>query len=134
MVGDNESYDGHDELTGLPDLVYFSTEFERRKLGLKRSGESNLLLYLHLHDSTPDELLKEVADYWKETFTRTCRYEEKDYVFLALDRNVANSDETEQKVLDEVVSIHNGLVLNIKSVEINGDSGSIEEVVEQLNK
>ena len=80
MVGDNDSYDGHDALTGLPDIVYFSTEFERRKGILKRSGESNLLIYLHLHDSTPEELLKEVANYWKEAFTRVCRYEEKEAV------------------------------------------------------
>ncbi len=37
MVGATGVYDGHDELTGLQYLFYFSTEFDRKKAELKRS-------------------------------------------------------------------------------------------------
>jgi len=133
MVGDNDLYGGHDELTGLPKLFYFSTEFDRRKAELIRSGESNLLICLHFCETASDEKVKAVADYWKQTFIRVCRYEERDYTLLALDKDTSDPNAKEQEILEALASMHPGLVMDVKSVVVNGDSGSVEELVAQLS-
>jgi hypothetical protein len=137
MVGENEdSYRAttRDELTGLPKLFYFSREFNRKKAGLGRSGESNLLLCLHLHETTPEDKVKAVAEYWKEKFLRVCRYEKRDYTFLALDKDASDPNAKEEEILEALASINPALVVDVKSVVIDGNSGSVDELVAELAK
>jgi hypothetical protein len=132
MVGE-DLYNGKDRLTGLHDSFYFSDEYERRKAELKRSGESNLLLLLHLREDTPEERVKSVAEYWKDAFIRVCRYEKKGYAFMALDKDVSDADSKEQEILDALVARFPGIIARISSTVINGDSGSLDELAEQLS-
>lgn len=134
MSGDNDSYNGHDELTGLHDSVYFSLEFDRVKAILRRTGESKLLLYLHLHEATPEDKVKDVAEYWQNAFNRTCRYEKKDYSFLALHKDASDPKSKEQEVLDALVSTHPELIIRIDSIVVNGASGSLDELAAELAK
>jgi len=130
MSGD-ELYNGHDLLTGLHDSFYFSTEFDRRRSELKRSGESNLLLCLSLPEETEKERVKQVAEYWGKTFIRTCRYEKKTYTFLALDKS-KDSHEKEQEILDSLASNFPDITVRINSLIIDGNSDSLDKLAEQL--
>jgi hypothetical protein len=136
MVGEN-LYDATtiDELTGLHYSFYFKYEFERRKAELRRSGESNLLICLHLHEDTSEDKVRAVAEYWKKNDNwLSCRYEKKDFSFLALDEDPSGQKAKEREILEALVSIHPELVMDVKSVVINGDSGSVDELAAELAK
>lgn len=127
---------GHDELTGFPKLFYFATGFKRKKAELERSGRSNLLLCLHLDETTSEDEVKAVAKYWKKTFIRVCRYEKRDYTFLALDEDTSNpnaKDAREQEILEALVLLHPDLVVDLRSVVVSGDSGSVDELAAELS-
>ncbi|MBW2966755.1 hypothetical protein KY342_06650 [Candidatus Woesearchaeota archaeon] len=130
MSGD-ELYNGHDLLTGLHDSFYFSTEFDRKKAQLKRSGESNLLLCLCLPEDTQEERVKQVADYWEKTFVRTCRYEKKTYTFLALDKS-KDSHEKEREILNSLTSKFPNITIRINSIIIDGNSDSLDDSVKRI--
>ena len=128
-------YEGatRDELTGLHNSFYFSTEFNRRVDELKRSGGSDLLLMLNLPEDTPEEKVRAVAEYWKQNFIRVCRYEKKDYTLIALDEDTVDAHAKEQEILDELVARFPGIVVDINSVAVDGNSCSLEESIARLS-
>ena len=128
-------YEGatRDELTGLHNSFYFSTEFNRRVDELKRSGGSDLLLMLNLPEDTPEEKVRAVAEYWKQNFIRVCRYEKKNYSFIALDEDAADAQVKEQEILDALAAEFPGIAVRVNSAVIDSSSGSLDELTAQLS-
>ncbi|MBW2982042.1 hypothetical protein KY343_04130 [Candidatus Woesearchaeota archaeon] len=129
MDGDN-LYNGHDELTGLHDSFYFSTELERDIAELKRSGKSNHLTVLTLDSDTPVEIFKEIAEWWKDQFIRVCRYEKaSDYMLMGLDEDEGALKRI-KSLFDELNGKYPDLkVVRVETIKIDGNSGSLDELV-----
>jgi len=85
-----------------------------------------------LDETTPENKVKAVAEYWKKTFIRVCRYEKREYTFLALDKDISDPSAKELEILEALTS-HPDLVIDVKSIVIDGNSGSVEELVAQLS-
>jgi hypothetical protein len=127
-------YDGHDKATGLHDSVYFCTELEREVAELRRSKKNSHLVALTLSSDTPVEIVKEVADWWKEQFIRVCRYEKKPgYILMGLDES-KYAFKKAQELSDVLKEKYPGLKVDVTGIEIDGDSGSLEELAETLSE
>ena len=130
MAGD-KLYNGHDELTGLQDSVYFFPEYERRKAELRRYGKTNGLAVLSLPGNTPIEWVKEIARFWEQSFEGVCRCKEKPgYVLMGLHEDVGDS------VTNEISGVLNekypGINVRIVNITIDGNSGSLDEITERF--
>ena len=128
---DEDLYSGKDELTGLHDSFYFSTEVQHRIAELKHSGRSNALLVLSLPEDTPEETVKEIAEHWKKHFLRAGRYEKKDYSLIGIDEDTESVDAKKDEILEGLKEKYPDITLRLNSVMLDGDSPSLDSLVEQ---